>query len=104
VDNLQEQFGVTFVIAAGNYDTVPLLSYPRRNAEAHRGRITSPADSVLGVTVASISQLDHPSTGGKRGEPSCFFTSWPWAELHYQTGLGAILEDRLQPMQSTRSV
>ena len=77
LDNLQEKFGVTFVIAAGNYQTLPLLPYPRDEKSAEAGRITSPADSVLGITVASISQLDHPSSGTRRGEPSPFSRNGP---------------------------
>ena len=77
LDNLQEKYGVTFVVAAGNYQTSPLLCYPRDQASAEAGRITSPADSVLGVTVASISQLDHPSSGTRRGEPSPFSRNGP---------------------------
>jgi hypothetical protein len=77
LDNLQEKYGVTFVIAAGNYQTAPLLGYPRSEASAEAGRITSPADSVLGVTVGSISHLDHPTSGTRRGEPSPFSRNGP---------------------------
>ncbi len=77
LDNLQERFGVTFVIAAGNYDSPPLLSYPRDEVTAAAGRITSPADSVLGITVGAISQLDHPVSGSHRGEPSPFSRNGP---------------------------
>ena len=77
LDNLQERFGVTFVIAAGNYQTPPLLAYPRNTHNANVGRITSPADSVLGISVGAISQLDHPTTGTKRGEPSPFSRNGP---------------------------
>lgn len=72
LDNLQEKYKVTFVIAAGNFQGPPLLCYPRDMATAERARITAPADSVLGVTVASVAQCDHPSTGMKLGEPSPF--------------------------------
>ncbi|HEX2750064.1 MAG TPA: S8 family serine peptidase, partial [Verrucomicrobiales bacterium] len=34
LDNLQERFGVTFVIAAGNYADAPLLPYPRNDKHA----------------------------------------------------------------------
>jgi hypothetical protein len=77
LDNLQDRFGVTFVIAAGNYNTPPLLAYPRDAHGASAGRITSPADSVLGVAVGAISQLNHPTTGTKRGEPSPFSRNGP---------------------------
>lgn len=77
LDNLQERFGVTFVIAAGNYQHSPLLSYPRDDASSRLGRITSPADSVLGITVGAISQHDHPTSGTRRGEPSPFSRNGP---------------------------
>jgi hypothetical protein len=76
LDNLQEQYGVTFVIAAGNYQGSPLLKYPRDKVTESRGRITTPADSVLAVTVGAISHSDHPS-GTRRGEPSPFSRNGP---------------------------
>lgn len=78
LDNLQEKFSVSFVIAAGNYVDPPLLPYPRPSAQADQGRITTPADSVLGVTVGAISQLNHPSPdASRRGEPSPFSCNGP---------------------------
>lgn len=77
LDNLQEQYGVTFVVAAGNYQESPLLKYPRNKANEGKVRITTPADSVLAVTVGAISQVDHPSTGARRGEPSPFSRNGP---------------------------
>ena len=73
LDNLQERYGVTFVLAAGNYEVLPLLGYPRSEEEVQRGRITSPADSVLGITVGAISHIAFPDNlGPKQGEPSPF--------------------------------
>lgn len=72
LDNLQEKYCVSFVISAGNFDTPPLLDFPRAPAQLLAGRITSPADSVLGVTVGSVSQLDYPSNGPKQHHPSPF--------------------------------
>ena len=73
LDNLQERYGVTFVLAAGNYKFPPLLAYPRIGEEVQRGRITEPADSVLGITVGAISHVNFPDTQGpKRDEPSPF--------------------------------
>lgn len=71
LDRLQETYGVSFVISAGNYDKRPRLNYPRTGSELEAGRITTPADSVLGITVGSVSHLAMPS-GGRRGEPSPF--------------------------------
>ncbi|HTR00833.1 MAG TPA: S8 family peptidase [Candidatus Acidoferrum sp.] len=72
LDNLQEQFQVSFVISAGNYTTVPLLGYPREHGEIGAGRITAPADSVLGITVGSISHVDYKKSGPNENHPSAF--------------------------------
>jgi hypothetical protein len=77
LDRLQEEYGVTFVIAAGNYEQSPLLKYPRNKKDENRCRITTPGDSVLAITVGSISQSDHPSNGSRRGEPSPFTRNGP---------------------------
>jgi hypothetical protein len=78
LDELQERYGVSFVIAAGNYQNPPLLSFPRTDVKAERGRITTPADSVLGITVGAICHVDHPSAGGAhRGEPAPFSRNGP---------------------------
>jgi serine protease AprX len=72
LDNLQEKYQVSFVVSAGNYDAVPLLDYPRSEAQLAPGRITSPADSVLAVTVGSISHIDYPTRAPRQHHPSPF--------------------------------
>ncbi len=72
LDNLQEKYQVSFVISAGNYDSPPLLSYPREKAQVELGRITTPADSVLGIAVGSISHVDYKKNGPREHEPSAF--------------------------------
>lgn len=72
LDNLQERYQVSFVISAGNYDAPPLLDYPRTPTQVEIGRITSPADSLLAVTVGSISHVDYASNGPKQHHPSPF--------------------------------
>lgn len=72
LDNLQEQYKVSFVISAGNYDTPPLLDFPRAGAHLQTGRITSPADSVLGITVGAVSHVDFKKNGPKEHHPSAF--------------------------------
>jgi serine protease AprX len=72
LDDLQERYNVSFVVSAGNYESVPLLSYPRTAAEMDPGRITSPADSVLSVSVGSISHHRHAGNGPATGDPSSF--------------------------------
>lgn len=72
LDNLQEKYQVSFVISAGNYVTPPLLDYPRQNVQLESGRITTPADSVLGITVGSVSHVDYKKNGPKEHHPSAF--------------------------------
>jgi len=72
LDNLQERYQVSFVISAGNYDTLPLLDFPRTGVQVQAGRITTPADSVLGITVGSVSHVDYKSKGPKEHYPSAF--------------------------------
>ena len=72
LDNLQEKYHVSFVISAGNYDTPPLLDFPRSGAQLQSGRITTPADSVLGITVGSVSHVDYKKNGPKEHHPSAF--------------------------------
>lgn len=59
LDDFQERYAVTFVLSAGNYTLPPLLAYPRCGDEIRRGRITTPADSVLGITVGAISHVRY---------------------------------------------
>lgn len=72
LDNLQEKYKVSFVISAGNYDTPPLLDFPRTPNQLAAGRITAPADSVLGITVGAVSHVDHAKNGPKKHHPSAF--------------------------------
>jgi len=72
LDNLQEKYQVSFVISAGNYDTPPLLDYPRTGKQLDAGRITAPADSVLGITVGAVSHVDYKTKGPKEHHPSAF--------------------------------
>jgi hypothetical protein len=72
LDNLQEKYNVSFVISAGNYDTPPLLDFPRTGRQLKAGRITAPADSVLGITVGAVSHVDYKTKGPKEHHPSAF--------------------------------
>lgn len=72
LDNLQEKYKISFVISAGNYDTPPLLDYPRAGNQLQTGRITAPADSVLGITVGAVSHVDYKAQGPKEHHPSAF--------------------------------
>ena len=77
LDNLQEAYQVSFVISAGNVSSPPLLDYPRTPNQIEMGRITAPADSVLGIAVGSVSQVDSKPKGPKENEPSAFSRHGP---------------------------
>jgi hypothetical protein len=72
LDNLQEKYKVSFVISAGNYDTPPLLDFPRTGGQIQDGRITTPADSVLGITVGAVSHVGYKTNGPSQHQPSAF--------------------------------
>jgi hypothetical protein len=72
LDRLQEEYNVSFVISAGNYNDTPLLNYPRAPSQIENGRITVPADSALGITVGSAAHTALDTTGPNDGEPSPF--------------------------------
>jgi serine protease AprX len=72
LDNLQEKYEVCFVISAGNYVTPPLLDFPRTQEQLEAGRITTPADSVLGITVGAVSHVNYKKNGPKEHYPSAF--------------------------------
>jgi serine protease AprX len=72
LDNLQERYSVSFVISAGNYQTLPLMDYPRAGAHLDSGRITSPADSVLGITVGAVSHLGFRRNGPQQHQPTAY--------------------------------
>ena len=77
LDNLQERYQVSFVISAGNYDTPPLLDFPRAGGQVQAGRITAPADSVMGITVGAVSHIEFKSKGPKEHQPAAFSRHGP---------------------------
>lgn len=72
LDNFQQKYEVSFVISSGNFSNPPLLNYPRQGTQLEVGRITIPADSVLGITVGSVCHLGCPTPGPNANEPSAF--------------------------------
>lgn len=76
LDELQDRYGVTFVLAAGNYTQPPLRGWPPEDL-GEADRICSPADSVRGVTVGSIAHLHRPTYRVKTDEPSPFSRRGP---------------------------
>lgn len=72
LDDLQDKYKVSFVISAGNFTSPPLLPYPRTGPHLEAGRITTPADSVLGITVGAVSHIDYKDKGPRLNHPSSF--------------------------------
>lgn len=78
LDDFQDRFDVTFVIAAGNYGTPPFRGWPAENL-GEEDRIGSPGDSARGVTVGSLAHLDSSNSRVKRNHPSPFSRRGPGA-------------------------
>ena len=76
LDDLQDRFGVTFVLAAGNYATPPFRTWPPGN-HGEADRICGPADSVRGIAVGAVAHIARPSSRVKEGEPSPFTRRGP---------------------------
>ncbi|MCA9630732.1 MAG: S8 family peptidase, partial [Myxococcales bacterium] len=76
LDRLQDQHGVTFVVAAGNYNTRPLRGWPPDDV-GESDRVAPPADSIRALSVGSLAHLEKPSTRVRREEPSPFSRRGP---------------------------
>jgi serine protease AprX len=76
LDRLQDEYGATFVIAAGNYKKPPFRGWPPDEL-GEEDRVCAPADSVRAVVVGSVAHRDHPSSRVKVGQPSPFSRRGP---------------------------
>jgi len=76
LDNLQDEFGVTFILAAGNYDKAPLRGWPPEDL-GEADRICSPADSVRGVSIGSIAHVSKHNSCVPMEQPSPFSRRGP---------------------------
>lgn len=76
LDRLQDEHGVTFILAAGNYQRLPLRTWPPQDLMG-ADRVCAPADSVRAVVVGSTAHRDHSSSTVKAGEPSPFSRRGP---------------------------
>jgi len=75
LDDLQRQYNVIFVIAAGNVNKLPLREWPPGTCSSDK--ITSPADSVCGITVGSVAHLECDHSLVKKDYPSPFSRRGP---------------------------
>ncbi|ADG67934.1 peptidase S8 and S53 subtilisin kexin sedolisin [Planctopirus limnophila DSM 3776] len=76
LDSIAKKRNVLFVIAAGNYETPPLRTWPPENL-GENDRICPPADSVRGLTVGSIAHISNQSSCVGIDEPSGFSRRGP---------------------------
>ena len=75
LDELQDLYGVDFILPAGNYIEIPLREWPPVIDLQNADRITSPADSIRAITVGSIANIgingfvekDMPSPFSRKG-------------------------------------
>lgn len=73
LDALADRYGVLFVIAAGNYSTLPLRAWPPAVDLGGMDRIGNPAEALRGLTVGSVAHLpalvqpEEPSPFSRRG-------------------------------------
>ena len=75
LDGLSDEFGVLFVVAAGNYVDEPRRQWPA-NA-ALKDRITSPSDAVRILTVGAITHATAADGLSKLGEPAPYSRRGP---------------------------
>lgn len=76
LDRLQDEHGVTFVVAAGNYVQQPFRGWPPEDL-GEDDRICAPADSVRAIVVGASAHRDHSSSRVKSGNPSPFSRRGP---------------------------
>lgn len=73
LDALADRYGVLFVIAAGNYTTLPLRAWPPATELGGMDRVGHPAEALRALTVGSVAhrpalvQPDEPSPFSRRG-------------------------------------
>lgn len=77
LDEIQQQYGVTFINSAGNHNN--LRTWPPTEPLEEQDRIAPPADTALGITVGSVAHLFHANSLVKQGDPSPFSRRGPGA-------------------------
>jgi serine protease AprX len=76
LDTLQDETGACIILAAGNYESNPLRTWPPQDLKG-ADRICIPSDSVRAIVVGSRAHRDHTNSGVKSGEPSPFSRRGP---------------------------
>lgn len=75
LDELSDEYGILFVVAAGNYIDIPRRSWP--NPAIKTDRVSSPGESVRALTVASITHADGSGALSMVGEPAPYSRRGP---------------------------
>jgi hypothetical protein len=77
LDDLQREHGVTFVLAAGNYNVPPFRGWPASGVTGDADRICGPADSTRALTVGSVAHRDSATARVMAPAPSPFARRGP---------------------------
>jgi serine protease AprX len=75
LDQLSDQHNVLFVVAAGNYVSLPRRTWPP--TALVDDRVSSPADSMRALTVGSVCHLDGGGGMGRAGDPAAYSRRGP---------------------------
>jgi hypothetical protein len=89
LDKIQQEFDVSFVSCAGNYEELPLRGWPPEDL-GERDRIHPPADSALGIAVGAVAHVDRTSSRVRPREPSPFSRRGPGAAFLPKPEVGHI--------------
>ena len=76
LDDLSDRYGVLFVVAAGNYLDLPRRTWPNPPLVL-ADRVSSPADAVRALTVASVSHIDSQGALSAAGHPTPYTRCGP---------------------------
>lgn len=80
-DYIQDEYGVQFIVACGNYDELPQRTWPPTNDLGESDRVTSPADSVRSISVGSLAYYESENSIVKSNQPSSFSRRGPGANF-----------------------
>ena len=80
-DDIQDKYGVQFIVAAGNIDELPLRDWPPQDDLGEHDRITTPADSVRSITVGAVARFESKDSIVKIDQPSPFSRRGPGANF-----------------------
>lgn len=75
LDALSDEFGVLFVVAAGNYLGLPRRGWP--DTTALEDRVSSPGEAIRALTVGSIVHSDGPQSIVQAGSPAPYSRRGP---------------------------